>query len=198
MTEGLTAPSQLALVDDPRVRAILSAADTVMARFGPDALSLTHIARVSLIPLARIYQFFPDRNAVLGALSSRALARMPAAIGRGGEPRPGRDAGERLDRVIDLAAGYLGDRATAYLVLCGPFDRESTALRLEATHRLGVALQRAAAQDGERDSPTRDHFDYAGELAFACFHRAYLVESRVTAESVAMAQRAVRAFILAS
>ncbi|HEY1531980.1 MAG TPA: TetR/AcrR family transcriptional regulator [Galbitalea sp.] len=187
MTDILQRPTAA----DRTVPAILEAAQIVIDRLGHDKLSLAEIARVSLIPLARIYQFFADRNAVLGALSARELDRLSRSIDTRGVSVSSADASQRVGRVVDRFASFLDNSSSAYLVLCGPFDQSSTEPRLEAVHRLGLALGHALGSSAS--SP--ELLDYAAELVFACFRRAYLVDGQVTSTSIEMAQHAARSFL---
>jgi AcrR family transcriptional regulator len=182
---------------DRSVPAILEAAEIVIERLGHDKLSLAQIARVSLIPLARIYQYFADRNAVLGALSARELARLSRSIDTRGSWTAELDSGQRVERVVERFAGFLENTSAAYLVLCGPFDAASEESRLEAVHRLGRALQHAVGTSDAGDHPyrTSESLDYAAELVFACCRRSFQLDGRITATAVEMAQHAVRAFV---
>jgi AcrR family transcriptional regulator len=215
MTDTLARPVQA----PDRGPAILAAAEIVMERLGHDKLSLGQIAQVSLIPLARIYQYFADRNAVLGALSARALARISASIDPRSRWSDDLDVAERCDRIVDRFAGFLTDPSAAYLVLCGPFDEASEAPRQDAVHQLAAALRNAlgsaalgsavlgssvlgsAPLDSAADevNPFRsdEALDYAAELVFACFRRSYLLEGRVSTTAIEMAQHAVSAFVTA-
>jgi hypothetical protein len=58
-------------------------------------------------------------------------------------------------------------------------------------HRLGVAL--GHARGSSASSP--ELLDYAAELVFACFRRAYLVDGQVTSTSIEMAQHAASSFL---
>ena len=192
MSDILQRPAEL----DRSVPAILEAAEIVIDRFGHDKLSLAQIARVSLIPLARIYQYFADKNAVLGALSSRALTGVTGFVDTRGSSRPELSESERIARVIDRFAGFVAEPSAAYLVLCGPFDSASEETRQEAIQRLALALRRALDSSVDATSYRSDEsLAYAAELVFACLRRSYLVDGRVTATAIDMAQHAVQAFI---
>ncbi len=192
MTDTLQRPAGT----DRSVPTILEAAEIVIARLGYTKLSLAEIARVSLIPLPRIYQYFADRNAVLGALSTRELARLCRAIDTRGAWSTAMDADQRVDRVVERFAGFLENTSTAYLVLCGPFDEASAEPRLDGVHRLGLALQHALgdAADGH-PYRTSESLDYAAELVFACFRRSFQLDGRITPTALDMAQRAARSFV---
>jgi AcrR family transcriptional regulator len=193
VTDILQRPTEL----DRSVPAILEAAEIVIDRFGHDKLSLAQIARVSFIPLARIYQYFADKNAVLGALSSRALNRVNGFVDTRGSWGSELTEPQRLARVIDRFAGFVAEPSAAYLVLCGPFDSASEETRQEAVQRLAVALRRALDASVEATAyRTDESLEYAAELVFACLRRSYLVDGRVTASAIDVAQHAVQAFVV--
>jgi AcrR family transcriptional regulator len=169
----------------------------VIDRLGHDKLSLAEIARVSLIPLARIYQYFADRNAVLGALSSHALTRLAGSMDTPGSWNDELVEPQRLVRVIDRFARFVAEPSIAYLVLCGPFDPASGVTRQLAVERLAIALRSALDRTVPAVSPHRsdEALGYAAELVFACFRRSYLVDGHVTATAIEMAEHTVRSFV---
>jgi AcrR family transcriptional regulator len=184
---------------DRSVPAILEAAEIVIDRFGHDKLSLAQIARVSLIPLARIYQYFADKNAVLGALSSRALTRVSVSVDTRGSWDSALTEGQRLARVVDRFAGFVAEPSAAYLVLCGPFDPASDETRQDAVQRLAGALGHALDPSTEPTAyRTDESLEYAAELVFACLRRSYLVDGRISTTAIEMAQHAVTSFVATS
>jgi AcrR family transcriptional regulator len=192
----VTDTMQRPIVTDNRVPEILAAAEIVMDRLGHDKLSLGQIARVSLIPLARIYQYFADKNAVLGALSSRALTLLAGGVDTRGTWGTDLTESQRLGRVIERFAGFVSEPSAAYLVLCGPFDPASEETRQDAVRRLAAALGHALTPAETRTGYRSDEaLEYAAELAFACLRRSYLVDGRVSATAVEMAQHAVQSFV---
>src|ERR1700722_16784152 len=64
-----------------RVRQILVAADLVLAADGFEALTVRRIARSAGVPVGSIYQFFPDKAAVIDALARTYIEEFEAAIG---------------------------------------------------------------------------------------------------------------------
>jgi AcrR family transcriptional regulator len=195
----VTDTMQRPVVTDDRTPEILAAAEIVIDRLGHDKLSLGQIARVSLIPLARIYQYFADKNAVLGALSSRALARLSRSVDTRGAWGADITEPQRLDRVIERFAGFVSEPSAAYLVLCGPFDEASEETRREAVHRLAAALGHALQVAEDRaEYRSDDALEYAAELVFACLRRSYLLDGKVSSTAIGMAQHAVRSFVTAT
>ncbi len=65
-----------------RVAQVLDAAETLVVRDGVDALTTTEIARVARVPVASLYQYFADKDAVLLALAERDMTEMDAEVAR--------------------------------------------------------------------------------------------------------------------
>jgi len=63
-----------------RVEQVLDAAATLVVRDGVDALTTSEIARAAGIPVASLYQYFADKDAVLLALAERDMAEMDAEV----------------------------------------------------------------------------------------------------------------------
>src|SRR5262249_7673400 len=67
------------------VRFILDAADRILAEEGPAGVTTKHVARVAGVGVGTVYQYFPDRAALLREVERRAwtkeldllLARLP-------------------------------------------------------------------------------------------------------------------------
>jgi len=99
-----------------RLKLILKAAADLIAERGYDAVTMTGIAKRAGTSVGSLYQYFPDKEAVLQALF--------AQLGDDAEERwaplfeviprlPPRETGERL---VDLIAGFIDERP-AYLPL---------------------------------------------------------------------------------
>ena len=63
-----------------RVRHILEAADAILSGEGFEALAVRRIAQVAGVPVGSIYQFFPDKAAVVDALAGTYIEQFDAAI----------------------------------------------------------------------------------------------------------------------
>lgn len=61
-----------------RVEAILAAAGVLIARHGVSGLKMTEIAREAGIPIGSLYQYFPERVAVVKVLFDRVTAMVKA------------------------------------------------------------------------------------------------------------------------
>lgn len=64
-----------------RVEQMLDASAELIDEFGYDALTTTLIAKRAGVAVGSLYQFFPDKRAVVQALTQRNLERFVASIG---------------------------------------------------------------------------------------------------------------------
>jgi len=63
-----------------RVARILAAADAILATEGVEALTVRRIAERAEVPVGSLYQFFPDKGAVIDALARAYISDFDAAI----------------------------------------------------------------------------------------------------------------------
>lgn len=61
-----------------RVEEVLAAADALLAAEGADALSTTHVAAAGGISVGSLYQWFPNKEAILEALALRYVEEFTA------------------------------------------------------------------------------------------------------------------------
>jgi len=81
-----------------RVRRLLEAADAVLAADGYDALTIRRIAAEAGVPVGTIYQFFPDKQAIVDALARRYLEEFAAVV----EDVTDRASRERWDDPVQI------------------------------------------------------------------------------------------------
>ena len=87
-----------------RVERILAAASDLIVETGSDAVRMSEIAARAGVPIGSLYQYFPDKPAILRVLAQRVMERV-----RGGliASLTGLDsAKEAIDRVDALLEGY--------------------------------------------------------------------------------------------
>jgi AcrR family transcriptional regulator len=63
-----------------KVARVLDAADELLAREGADALTTTRIAAEAGVSVGALYQYLPDRTAIIDALAARYLGRLEALM----------------------------------------------------------------------------------------------------------------------
>lgn len=97
-----------------RVAQLLEAAATVMAKMGYEATTMTAIAEQAGSSIGTLYQYFPDKDAVLGALRAQYVGEFAAQW----ERLEGRGAKLSLrqmaDLIVDTVVEYI-ERRPAYL-----------------------------------------------------------------------------------
>jgi AcrR family transcriptional regulator len=89
-----------------RVAQILAAADEILATEGVDALTVRRIADRAGVPVGTLYQFFPDKGAVIDATARGYIAEFDAAIAElvaSAERRDG-DWSDPVGRLVDAFA----------------------------------------------------------------------------------------------
>lgn len=88
-----------------RVRQILQAADAILSAEGFEALTVRRIAQVAEVPVGSIYQFFPDKAAVVDALAGTYIGQFDEAIGQLVAASQAERWPDPVGRLIDAFAG---------------------------------------------------------------------------------------------
>jgi len=108
-----------------RVAQLLEAAASVMAEVGYEAATMTAIAERAGASIGTLYQYFPDRDAVVGALQMQYVEEFAAQW----ESLKGRGAKLSLrqlaDLIVDTIVEYIGRRPAYLPVMTTP----STSMR---------------------------------------------------------------------
>jgi AcrR family transcriptional regulator len=63
-----------------KVARMLAAADRLLGRHGAEALTTTRVAAEAGISVGALYQYLPDRDAIIDAMADRYLARLEALM----------------------------------------------------------------------------------------------------------------------
>ncbi|WP_225802023.1 TetR/AcrR family transcriptional regulator [Streptomyces sp. NK15101] len=85
-----------------RVEAVLGAADRILAREGYEALTMRRIAEEAGVPVGSIYQFLPDKGAVVDALGRRYLEAFETAVDELVERAVGGGLTDLVDTMVDV------------------------------------------------------------------------------------------------
>ena len=139
--------------------AILGGCARVLERGGYDALTTNCIASAAGVGIGTLYDFFPNREAIVVALAEQRLARLAAVVQEGLAEAEGLDAHPALDLLIRrIVRAVAADRAL-YRVLLRETrfvpERPETRRALEAFFELGqLAGRRVRDRIALRDPAT--------------------------------------------
>ncbi|HWG25839.1 TetR/AcrR family transcriptional regulator [Actinospica sp.] len=125
-----------------RVAQILAAADGILSREGFEALTVRRIAQEAAVPVGSIYQFFPDKAAVVDALAHGYIGEFDAAIAHlveGAEdPVDGRAWADPVGRLVDEFANLYRSRP-GYVALWSGRHLSPELARADDTNNLAIA-----------------------------------------------------------
>ncbi len=133
-----------------RVALILDAAEEVFAEVGYDAATNTEIAGRARTSIGSLYQFFPNKEAILDAVADRYLERLRSLYD---EELSAHAAGiplrEVLDRVIGFLARLKAENPAFWTIFYGSGTSEKLAsaaedLRSEVVGRLETIFEKRA------------------------------------------------------
>jgi AcrR family transcriptional regulator len=119
-----------------RIEQILDAADALFVEIGFEAATTNAIAARAETSIGSLYQFFPNKDAILNALAERHLANMRAFNARllteevAGLPFP-----EGLYLAIDTLAEYHAANPGFGLLFCGAMTTGQLARSADELHR---------------------------------------------------------------
>ncbi|MAL98171.1 MAG: TetR family transcriptional regulator [Alteromonadaceae bacterium] len=185
-----------------RVERVVAAAERLLLETGPERTSIPEVARLSNVPRASIYQFFPSKYALFLAISERHLKAVADLIGRLDLTEEALAKNGRFEfmarSITRAAADYYNDHPVAsMLILGGPMSREAY-LSQEVTiqdigHQLRPLFSRYAPGAVLPQDP--DVVTIAVEIAFACMKHSYFTHARIIEPMVDQAAMAASAYL---
>ena len=137
---------------------ILSAADAILSSDGVDALTVRRIAARAGVPVGSLYQFFPDKGAVIDALARAYIADFDAAIEGlvASAERDEEDWSDPVGRMVDAFAALYRSRPGYVALWTGRHLSPELARADEANNQLIAAgvrqilVRRAGVTSGPR------------------------------------------------
>jgi AcrR family transcriptional regulator len=107
-----------------RVQRMLDAAAALLDEVGYEATTTSQIAARAGVSVGSLYQFFPDRRAVLQALATRSFERFSAQLDARLAERPPQRWQDAVDAVVDVYVAFSrSEPAAQVLSFGGPVDR---------------------------------------------------------------------------
>ena len=180
-----------------RISKVLEAAEQLLREVGPDMASIPEISKLSGVPRASIYQFFPDKYVLfahLAALQMERIGELVVAI----QPQEGEDWKVAIGRVVRGVAGYFNEHpAAAALLMRGNFTPTDSKAHEEKDAMIGNLLRQSLqAQGSLNDLPRQpDAATLAVEIAFACLRYGYLKEGSISDAICVEATQATVAYL---
>jgi AcrR family transcriptional regulator len=140
-----------------RVRRLVDAAEELLAAEGAEALTTTRVAEVAGVSVGSLYQYLPDKGAIVEALARRYLAEFEALMGEL-ERDIGRNPGAWADpvgRLIDAFSARYRERPGYRALWFGrelsdelrAADRENKVALAQGVRRIAVTLGLARDDD---------------------------------------------------
>lgn len=123
-------------------RAILGAAARILANEGPEALTTGHVAKVAGVSIGSLYQYYPDRDAVVAALVDARLEEDTAAVAALIAELAPLPARERVGRLVEALVERQAEAApwlARVLPLLPALEREQRARDMVEGAAAGVA-----------------------------------------------------------
>ena len=122
----------------------------VFADNGLDATRIDDLAKVTGIPRATLYYYFPGKEHILAHLLSRTLREMTATLSDvAAEPGTGR---ERLARLVRAHLVFIGEHGPTYRLLFAELGRAAPLVDIAAGVDLAILSPiRHALRDGNND-----------------------------------------------
>lgn len=140
-----------------RVEAILAAAHELLSERGTDALRMNDIAARAGVAIGSVYQYFPDKPAILRELAVRFMAQVRATLDDGLTGIASKaDALARIDQMlVDYYAMFLDEPDTRDLWAATQADKELQQLDVEDSRANGALLYERLAPFAPRRKHAR-------------------------------------------
>lgn len=180
-----------------RIAKVLEAAEQLLREVGPDAASIPEISKLSGVPRASIYQFFPDKYVLFAHLAQLQMERIGALIVEQ-QPRADEDWQAAIGRVVrGVAEYYNAHPEAAALLMRGNFTPTDRKAHEEKDAMIGNLLrgylQARGVLAGLPQEP--DAATLSVEIAFACMRYGYLAEGHISEAICAEAAAAAVAYL---
>ncbi|MDR1118607.1 MAG: TetR/AcrR family transcriptional regulator [Bifidobacteriaceae bacterium] len=183
-----------------KVARALAAADQIVRTEGPEAVSLPHVAQRAGVSVGALYQYLPDREAIVGALVWRYHERLESLLDQAIaaarlEPPPEDPVGHMIDSVVRV----YGDEESAR-ALRG--TQGTPALReLSRAHKRRMAAKLAALLAALGMAVPGQDADLAAQVAFiaadAVLHEAFAAPPARRPAVIAELRRLVSSYLSA-
>lgn len=181
-----------------RVDRVLKVAEKLVVEVGSEGLSIPEVARVSDVPRASIYQFFPNKYALLLAISDIHLRRVSDLVAGFRDQLQGGSLEDIARLITRAAADYYNQHPVAsVLILGGPMSRKAYLSQEITIQDIGLQLRAVLVHNSPdlRVPESPDVMTIAVEIAFACMKHSYYTHATITDEMADQAAVAALAYL---
>jgi AcrR family transcriptional regulator len=136
-----------------KVELMLEAASRLIERDGLDAVNTNRIAELAGVSIGSLYQYFPDKMALIEALAQREMAAVSSQVIAALSGPPPAAPGDRVRQIVRAVFGVFGARSGVQRQLLERALGPGVALPASMTHGLITALLSGAGvttHDGKR------------------------------------------------
>lgn len=180
-----------------RITKVLEAAEQLLSEVGPDAASIPEISKLSGVPRASIYQFFPDKYVLFAHLAQLQMERIGQLI-VSMQPQVKEDWRAAIGRVVRGVADYYNAHpAAAALLMRGNFTSADRQAHQEKDSMIGSLLREFLQAEGafEKLPQQPDTATLSVEIAFACMRYGYLEQGHISEAICSESIEAVIAYL---
>lgn len=169
-----------------KVAAIMAAAEALLVDVGPEAVSIPEVAKASGILRASVYQFFPDKYALIAAIAEHHLERVARLLADFAPRTRDLDMPTLIERLVDGASDYYDATPVASIVvLGGPFSQRAYLAQTRTIIDIGGGVRTMlAACRTPLDLPEDpDAATLCVEIAFACMKHGYYRDGHLSRQT---------------
>jgi AcrR family transcriptional regulator len=140
-----------------RIDEILKVAMELIGKKGIDAVTMKEIASLSGGPIASVYQYFPNKSAIIATLYERYLEQVKALLFQGLETIRGpEDVGRAAEGLVDFYAMFVsGNPSIQDLVNAIQADKMLADMDIAATREIAATFCQATEQFVEESQRER-------------------------------------------
>jgi AcrR family transcriptional regulator len=169
-----------------RVERILGAASELLGDGDPASLTMRSVADRAGVPVGTIYQFFPDKQALVQAVALRYVQMTPRFVEEALDGLP-RSADEAVTAVVDAFAAMLAETpAMRALWITGAMDAHTRATAAIADDVIAAQLRDHLASPEES---VLDDWRFLVTLVSQLLRQAFLADGRGDAEMLERTRR---------
>jgi AcrR family transcriptional regulator len=174
-----------------RIDEILKVAMELVGKKGIDAVTMKEIASLSGGPIASVYQYFPNKSAIIATLYERYLDQVNALLNQGLQNiRSGEDVETAAHSLVDVYEFFVRSNPSVQDLLNAiQADKMLSDMDIEATRQISTAFCQVAEQ--YVDESLRERFRCT---AFMMFHLTVSVVRLLLKVSPEEGKRIVRDF----